>query len=547
MGLSTSMWTGVTGLLAHGEKMGVIGNNLANVNTVGYKSARMDFEDLVYTDLGTAVGTQQLGMGVRTEAILSDFTQGGYESSNEVTDMAISGKGFFGVRDRYNQAPHYTRAGNFRFDREGYLVDPHGYALQGWQVDTSSLRALRSTGATVSSVEIPTKGSVGDVRMDTLALAAQSTNAVAITSNLDPRTADKSKSATNPFFSLYQNYNYSKLRPTESPLADTSFGYQTTLKVYDQRGGAHDLTVYFDKVSDVGGREYWEYMVCTKPQEDGRLLNINGVPTEMSSNAKAGVLMLGTLTFNDAGGLQNMTAFTINSNSLTTSVSDLSNWTQARISNSGYPIFTANYRSVSGASITPASNAVSMTLNLGIRNANTTWNAGSATNAAAVGFAHLSNMGALQGYNPNTLTINNLKTTNYEAPSSTLFISQDGYAPGTLQSVAVSRDGIVTGRYSNGQVQELFVVALSDFSSPWGLRREGGNLFSQTRESGDALTGRPNTGKLGSVASNSLETSNVDMAREMVQMIQTQRGFQANSKVITTADTMLAEVIQLKR
>ena len=547
MGLSTSMWTGVTGLLAHGEKMGVIGNNLANVNTVGYKSARMDFQDLVYTDLGTAVGTQQLGMGVRTEAILSDFTQGGYQSSNEVTDMAISGSGFFGVRDRYNQAVHYTRAGNFRFDREGFLVDPHGYALQGWQVDSASLRALRATGQTVNNQQIPTKGSQADVRLDTLALAAQSTNSVVAISNLDPTLGSKSTSATNPFFSLYENYKYNPLRPAESPLADTSFDYQNTMKVYDQRGGSHDLTIYYDKVSDVGGREYWEYMVCTKPAEDGRIFSIGGTPTAMNSNAKAGVLMIGTLTFNDAGGLQNTTAFTLNSASMANPVSNLANWTQARISNSGYPVFTANFRNVSGASIPQASNAVSMSLNMGIRNANTTWNPGSATNAAAIGLAHLSNMGALQGYNPNTLTVNNLKTTNYQAASSTLFVSQDGYAPGTLQSVAISRDGILTGRYSNGQVQELFVVGLSDFSSPWGLKREGGNLFSQTKESGDALTGRPNTGRLGSVASNSLETSNVDMAREMVEMIQTQRGFQANSKVITTSDTMLSEVIQLKR
>jgi len=164
-----------------------------------------------------------------------------------------------------------------------------------------------------------------------------------------------------------------------------------------------------------------------------------------------------------------------------------------------------------------------------------------------LGFAHLTNPAYLQGFDPDTSTLNNLSTTNYEAASAPLFVSQDGYPPGTLQSVSVSGDGVLTGRYSNGQVQELYVITLADFASPWGLKRDGGNLFSQTRESGDAVVGRANTGRLGSVASNSLEASNVDMAREMVDMIQTQRGFQANSKVITTADTMLSEVIQLKR
>lgn len=544
MGLSTSMWSGVTGLLAHGDKMGIIGNNLANVNTIGYKSARMDFQDLIYTSIGTAAGTQQQGQGVRVEAILSDFTQGGFQTSNETTDMAISGQGFFTVKDRINQSTYYTRAGNFRFDRDGYLVDPHNYAVQGWQVDSASLRAQRASGEVVN--QIPIKGSITDIRLDTLALAAQNTNTVTLVSNLDPRTASKSTSSTAPFFSLFQNYNYNPSRPTDSPLADTSFGFQNTLKVYDQRGGSHDLTVYFDKVSDVGGREYWEYMVATTPSEDGRQFTVNGSTVNMASNSKAGVLMLGTLVFNDSGGLQNITAYTLNSNAMTTSVSNLGNWSLARLSSSGYPVFTANYRSISGGSITYASNAVSMSLNLGLKNANTTWNT-TATTADQIGFSHLSNSGRLQGFNPNTYSLNNLHTTNYESPSATLFVSQDGYPPGTLQGVAVSGDGVLTGRFSNGQVQELYVISLSDFASPWGLKRNGGNLFSQTRESGDAVTGRANTGRLGSVASNSLETSNVDMAREMVEMIQTQRGFQANSKVITTADTMLSEVIQLKR
>jgi len=544
MGLSTSMWSGVTGLLAHGEKMGVIGNNLANVNTVGYKSSRMDFEDLLYTTVGTAAGASQLGQGVRTEAILSDFSQGGFQTSSEATDLAISGTGFFSVRDRNNQATYYTRAGNFRFDRDGYLVDPHNYAVQGWMVDTATLRAMRNNGDVIN--QIPIQGSVTDVRLDTLALAAQSTTTVTLASNLDPRTASKSTSSTNPFFSLFQSYNYNPNRPEDPPLSETSFGFQNTLKVYDQRGGSHDLTIYFDKVSDVGGREYWEYMVCTNPADDGRQFSVGGSTVNMASNSKAGVLMLGTLVFNDAGGLQNMTSYTLNDTSYVNPISNLGNWTLASVSSSGYPIFTANFRGISGGSVTAASNAVSISLNLGIRAGSTTWNT-AATSADMIGFSHLTNPAYLQGFDTNTATLNNLSTTNYEAASAPLFVSQDGYPPGTLQSVSVSGDGVLTGRYSNGQVQELYVIMLADFASPWGLKRDGGNLFSQTRESGDAVVGRANTGRLGSVASNSLEASNVDMAREMVDMIQTQRGFQANSKVITTADTMLSEVIQLKR
>ncbi|MBI4804234.1 MAG: flagellar hook protein FlgE [Desulfovibrio sp.] len=545
MSLSTSMWTGVTGLSAHGEKMGVIGNNLANVNTTGYKSQRMDFQDFLYTTIATAAGTQQLGQGVRIQDILSDFSQGALQTTNQTTDMAISGTGFFEVRDAYNQATHYTRAGNFTFNKNGYLVNPNNYTVQGWQVNRNALRQMEATGETVTSV--PTQGTVTDVRLDTLALAAQATTAVSLVSNLDPRTTQKTTSTTDPFFSMFQNYNFNPAQPTATAMPDTAFGFQNTIKVYDQRGASHTLSVYYDRVSDVSGREYWQYMVTCPPLEDGRTFTIGGVSQQMISNSKAGVLMLGTLAFNDSGALQNITAYTLNGNSFTNPVSNLSDWTLADISSSaGYPEFTANFRSVSGANYTTASNAVSISMNFGLKNTTTSWNT-SATDASMLGQAHLSNAALLQGINTDNIIRNNLSSTNFEAPSAPLYVSQDGYPPGTLQDISVSSDGVLTGKYSNGQSQELYVLALADFASPWGLRREGGNLYAQTTESGEAIEGRANTGRFGSISSNSLETSNVDMATQMVDMITTQRGFQANSKVITTADTMLSEIIQLKR
>ena len=538
------MWAGVSGLQAHSEQMGVIGNNLANVSTLGYKSARMDFEDMVYANVATASGTSQVGQGVRVGTIMSDFSQGGFQTTNNATDMAISGTGFFNVKDRTTQATYYTRAGNFSFDNNGYLVDPNKYAVQGWQVNQSAVRSAKAQGITLS--QVPTLGSVGDVRLDTLALAAQSTSNMTVVSNLDPTKASQSTSTTNPCFSMFQNYNFNPSRPTDAALADTAFSYQSTMKVYDQRGGAHDATVYYDKVSDVGGKEYWEYMVTCNPLDDGRQFDINGTTVNMVSNSKAGVLMLGTMVFNDSGKLQNITSYTLNSTSLSNPVSNLSDWTLAKISSTGYPMFTANFRMVSGASVSPATNAVNIGLNLGIRNAATTWST-TATSADQIGLSYLSNAGQMQGFSASNSYINNLSTTNFDTASSTLFVSQDGYPPGSLQSMSVDSNGVLSGRFSNGQTQQLFVIALADFASPWGLKRDGGNLFSQTAESGDALVGRANTGRLGSISGDSLESSNVDMASEMVQMIQTQRGFEANSKVITTADTMLSEVIQLKR
>lgn len=140
-----------------------------------------------------------------------------------------------------------------------------------------------------------------------------------------------------------------------------------------------------------------------------------------------------------------------------------------------------------------------------------------------------------------------LATTSYSTGSTTIFQAQDGYTAGFLQNISVDRDGVITGRYSNGQVLQLFAVTLATFNNNYALYREGGNLFSETRSSGPPITGLANTGGKGSIASNSLEQSNVDLATEFVKMITTEKGFQANSKTITTVDQMLSVLIQLKR
>ena len=148
--------------------------------------------------------------------------------------------------------------------------------------------------------------------------------------------------------------------------------------------------------------------------------------------------------------------------------------------------------------------------------------------------------------NPKWVT-DDLSTTQYAASNSTAFSGQDGFATGSLQRVSVGEDGVVTGIYSNGTKQPLYMVGLTRFLNPWGLAKEGGNLFSTTSYSGDGVLNAPGNSGTGTVMSKFLEQSNVNTADEIVNMIITQRGFQANSKTITTVDTMLSEVIDMKR
>ncbi|MDD3312280.1 flagellar hook protein FlgE [Pseudodesulfovibrio sp.] len=561
MGLGASLYSGITGLSAHSERMTVIGNNLANVNTIGFKGSRMHFEDLLSQDYSTVNGVGQVGRGVRVSTIYSDFGQGSFESSTEATDMAISGDGFFIVSPKGEENKFYTRAGNFRFDQDGYLVDPHGYILQGWQVEQSST-TVSTTASTTDSGTQSTRiiGTPTDIRLENFQSAPNPTTNVSMVTNLDPSSPDNSTSTSNPYFAMFNNWNGA----TDTPIASTRYAYSSTIKVYDDIGTAHNLTVYFDPVtlSNAGGDTVWEYMVTVDPNADKRTLggaDGNNTMIGQAATSAAGVLMIGTLTFT-SGQLSGMNAYTLKSNGGNNGgPKNLANWTLADFSTGGYPVFTANFLGKSNASTAEASAATPIQLDFGISNKDLSSNSGGPdTKGWAVGLGTLpvhANAAQLS-YKSNTSWLPNFKdpavsalaTQSYDTGgSSTLYESQDGYAAGVLQNVSVNREGVLSGHYSNGQVLELYALTLATFTNQHGLRREGGNLFSETLESGPALTGQAGSTGKGTVDGNSLEMSNVDMATEFVRMITTQRGFQANTKVITTTDSMLGEVIAMKR
>ncbi len=278
-------------------------------------------------------------------------------------------------------------------------------------------------------------------------------------------------------------------------LADSASVYQTTLKVYDSLGSTHDVTIFFDKGVTAATNPVWEYIVTVNPSEDLRTI---------TQADQTGLLARGTIEFNAASG--DMTNITCALNIGDGTWTDLAN--ADADDNGGYFGVPATFIAGSPANIG---------LNFGTRFNGTTW----ANNA--------------------------LSTSQYASASTTVFQSADGYGAGDLQSVSVATDGVITGQYSNGQVLPLYRVALAKFQNEQGLYKVGGNLFRETRLSGDPITGKPGSSGLGSISPNSLEQSNVDLATEFVKMITTQRGYQANSKVITTIDQMLAELIQLKR
>jgi len=514
MSITGSMYTGISGLKAQSQATSVVSNNLANASTTAYKSSSIAFQDVFYSTIYSGGSVDQIGNGVSVASVNTDYSQGAYTTTNSATDVAINGEGFYVVIDPDTGNTYYTRAGNFIFNNQGYLVDAHGNRVQGWAMDGSSIT-----------------GSLTDILIDQSQSPPSATTAVSFSLNLDSTETDHSTSATNPYAALFERYDGT----AETPLGDSTYAYSTTISVYDENGSAHDLTVYFDPVETDDGTIVWEYVVTSNPSEDKR--DFGG--TEMSTTSGAGMLMTGTITFSSSGNITSLTAFT-----LSETPSDPSdpmaaeNWELAEFDNNGYPVFLADFTGGGGQSIS---------MNLGMYNSDT---AGTGWDTSG-GITSLADMttattpGELPSFN-NGIVLTSA-TTSTSLNNATYSLSQDGYAPGVLIGVSINENGVLSGSYTNGQTRDLYTIALADFANTQGLLAQGSNLYSATTESGQAFIGTPGSAGFGTIASYSLEQSNVDTATELTNLIILQAVYQANAKVITTADTLLSAAINMKR
>lgn len=514
MSISSSIYIGASGVIAQQESMSVISDNIANMSTVGFKSSRLLFNNLLSEQLtGASVGNQ-IGQGVGVSSIYRDMSSGPLETTTDTSDLAISGNGFFIVSPEGSSDAYYTKAGNFRFDSDGYYRDTHGNIVQGQRISSGSSTATTSpSGASGAALE--------DIRLTTedggaFVSTPQATSEISTIVNLNSAMADSSTSATSPFTALFDAWDGAQ----DTPLADTDYAYSSSLSVYDSAGETHTLTTYFDPVdtgmTDADGSKVWEFLVTIPATDDG-----SGLTT------KQGVLMAGTMTFNAAGELINMSAFEGASDDKTT-------WVPATLSENGFPV-------VHGTTADAATFAAE--LNFGVQSE------GTAAWDAPTGVASMADLGVSLNSVPgmSDATRSALATTAYASGSSTIYQSQNGYAQGALQSTYVDSDGVIIGKFSNGQEHDLYKIPLADFINPQGLFREGGNLFSSSKDSGSAAVGWAGEGRLGSIAGGTLENSNVDLATEFVNMIITQKSFDANSKVITTADQVVQTALGVKK
>lgn len=427
MGILSSLYTGVSGLVAQGEALGVVGDNIANSNTVGFKASRAEFQDILSKDLKGILGGNQIGRGTKIGAVNPIITQGNVDATEKATDLAISGEGYFQVKG--NDGTSYTRDGSFHFDKEGYLVTNDNQRVQGFQSDESG-NILNKTDS---------------IRFPRALIPAKATKEVRVDLNLDSRVkADKKFDIKDPYSTSH---------------------YSTGLEMFDSQGNKHLVTMFFNKTED----RKWEYRGVVDGKEvtggnSGELSEVCKGKLEFTVDGKLDVQELQESNFNFAGGA--------------------------------------------------------------LQNQEIKLKFGDAISEGGKG---------IDG------------TKQYGKDSDLISWHQDGAAAGTITNLSFNDQGVLTALYSNGEAKDLAQIALAKFENPEALFKVGNNRLKESRESGLAALGSAGRAGRGKLFAKSLERSTVDLAAEFVNLIQNQRGFQANAKTITTTDELLNEVIQLKR
>lgn len=420
------LFAGRAGIASHGSAIAVAGDNISNANTIGYKTTRAEFQDLL---AGTGVVGRQFGSGSSISSVSTLFEQGTLEFTGRPLDLGISGNGYFVVaRD---DERFFTRAGNFKVDSAGFIVTQNGLAVLGFPANGS--------------------GALEPINLNTIDQGSIESTEVAIAGNLDASTTlVDTANIPVPGVVVPPTVTYSDLNAFAA--------YSSVVDVFDSLGEKHTVSLFFYH-TDINEYTLRAYVNNEDVDTTGTL---TGYPRLVGEKV---------LTFG-GNGQRNPAPV------------------------QGTPDFTTNIA----------------------------WN--NESEAGEIGFT----------FSP---------MTQYSAQSNILSITQDGKGIGAVTTLAVSSGGEISALLTNGQNAVIGTLAMATFSNPEGLTRLGGNLLSLSTASGEPVYGRAESGNFGSLQSGVVELSTVDIASEFVKIITLQRGFQASSRIITTINQLLNEIIQL--
>ena len=484
-----SLFSGVSGLKVHQTKMDVIGNNISNVNTIGFKSSSVTFADVFYqTTQGasgpnTTTGTtgrnaMQIGLGANVASVTASITtSGASQRTDNPFDVMIEGEGFFIVNS--GGTNYFTKAGSFNVDAQGTLCTAGGASVMGWQVDDNDPTKTVADAVSPLSIMAP----------ENLYAEPEATSAVYVAGNIDSKdtqiASETGKVVNITFFDKMGHSYTADLRVWQSEDANNVYRVAVT-DVKDEDG----LSIFLNKLTDVDtGDITYEASGITS-------FNFGGIEYQ-ADVAEDGTVTIDTadapvITFNGATG-----AFV--------NVGD-----GATPGDSIAFLITAD----GGGGSTTESNPFE-SIDVDFSSITMYSTSGSSSLEATKG--NLDGIGA-------------------------------GKQVGNMTGVNIDASGKIYGKYDNGDSRLLGQIAVASFSNPAGLEAVGGSMFASTQNSGDFDgIGQDPTQGGGSLTTGVLEMSNVDLSQQFTDMITTQRGFQANSRIITTSDTLLEELINLKR
>lgn len=516
----------LSGINAAANGLAVISNNLANSQSVGFKSSRAEFADLFSGPQNSP------GNGVRVEAITQDFTQGTINDTGRDLDMALDGEGFFVLNDLTGKYDNlYTRNGSFKLDKDGFLTDQSGNQVQGYiRNDTLSTDALPVFSTTLGSIDL-----------DELNKTPNATTEMKFDINVDGQEAFNvsSTTVTPTVGTVGTAANLARvIDPVNQAAAGTGYtgfpDFSTNKLIHDSLGGEHRITADFfkrgvvqadtdavdvagDNTSNVdfdgdGVNDKYTSWIVRYTVEDYNETTKTWVPsgvdnttTALASGGNTGIMF--ELRFDDNGVLQRV--YEPNSTDPAAITGD-----SPGLDANGQPVFDDMTGWTDVGTTAPSMN----------------W---------------LINNPITGAVDPITTTADFSDMTEYSGSYNIRGVTQNGYAIGDLVGLTTGADGVIEARYSNGRSVPVAQLAIANFADKNAMEKLGSQTYAESFSSGAAQLGKPQDNGLGAIVSGSLEYSNVDTAAELVNMIQTQRTYQASAQVISTSQTLTQTILNL--
>ena len=496
------MSNGTSGMLATETALTNTSNNISNSQTTAYKKQLTNFEEVFYQEIktpsapnGNYAGTNgsDVGNGVRTSSISTDFSQGSVNSTGNKTDLGIQGDGFFVVGDSNGNNKLYTRAGNFDLSKDNQLVTKNGQYVLGWNMD--KITGAISSGAALAPITIP---------LGQISKPNQSTQ-MSISGNID--------------ISMNNGESYGLQVPS-----------------YDSLGVHHDIDINFVKT---GGNQYRYIMTPvdqfkTSASVDSAILRSSD---SVATLLKKGDYQIKTAPSATPGDVDITVTDPTGATVLTQSVTDVNQ--SVTLSDGTNNWFTIDYKS--GGAPSTATYTVG---EVGDITFNTIGQVSNITGSSASGKPEITYTPSQTG-TPVNIDVTMDTLTGLSTDSGIKMDSTDGAPSAVLSSYTISDGGTVSGEYSDGSIKPIGQIALATFPNAEGLTKVGSGYYTQTVNSGLPDVGMPNTSSRGQIKSQALEMSNVDLASEFVDLMGNEKAFQANTKVIRGADDILTSVINL--